>query len=426
MPKNLLFCPPFWFVLAVLSCGVISGLVQAADWPKWRGTQGDGRWNPADLPADIAKREPTLLWTRPIGGGYAGVTTWDDRVFVMDRPTKDAAKERLLCMAAANGEILWQLSWPADYGSMEYANGPRSSVTLHTQGDSVIAYCLGASGVTSAVRGDTGELIWQVDCAAALGAKRPIWGFAASPVIMGQTVLLHVGAANQGAVVALDRLTGKEIWRGGPDSAGYATPELIATSAGPQCIVWGPEHIQSLEPTSGRTLWTYPYKITYGVSIAQPIYRDGILLVSGYWHGSKALELGSNPTAPRLLWENEKEICGLMSSPIYKDGTVYLLDKNRGLQAIELRTGKILWSDDNTLTKGGRNPQFSLVWMQEAEGLAALLNAEGELIYLRLSPTEHEELARHQVIGKTWAHPAFADAHFYARSDTELVAWKLW
>ncbi len=115
-----------------------------------------------------------------------------------------------------------------------------------------------------------------------------------------------------------------------------------------------------------------------------------------------------------------------MSAPLFKDGVVYLLDKNKGLQGIELSTGKILWSDRNTLTPKDRNPQMSLVWMKEAAGLAALLNASGELVYLRLTLTGFEELARHQIIGKTWAHPAFSGNCLFARSDTELVAWRLW
>ena len=69
---------------------------------------------------------------------------------------------------------------------------------------------------------------------------------------------------------------------------------------------------------------------------------------------------------------------------------------------------------------------MSVVWLRESEGLAALLNASGELVYVRLKPEGFEELARHQVIGKTWAHPAFEGNRMYARSDTEVVAWRLW
>lgn len=401
---------------------LLAGTALASDWPRWRGPTGDGRWNPDNVPADFAAREPERLWQAEVGGGYGGVTVSAGRVYLLDRPKSPANTERLLCFDADSGRSLWSQAWPADYGSMEYGNGPRASVTLHDGR----AYTLGATGVAACFEAATGARLWQVDTVQAHGAKVPTWGFAASPVLDGDRLLLHVGAQPGGSVLALDRHTGKLLWRGGSDPAGYCTPEIIGHAGGRQLIAWGPEHIQSLHPDTGAALWTYPYKITYGVSIAQPLYRDGLLLVSGYWHGTKALRLGPRPGEVSLAWENEKEMCGLMAAPLFRDGVVYLLDKTRGLQAVELASGRILWSDGNTLTPKDRNPQMSLVWLKESEGLASLLNASGELVHVRLDRQGREELARHQVIGKTWAHPAFAGARVYARSDTVLAAWQLW
>jgi outer membrane protein assembly factor BamB len=398
---------------------LISTLASAAeDWPRWRGPNADGGWNPKDIPADIARKEPVRLWKKELSAGFGGVTTSNGRVYVMDRLKTPREIERILCFDAESGTNIWQHSWEVSYGSMDYGTGPRSSVNI-SDGK---AYALGATGVALCLDAVTGQVIWQVDTVKTFGAKIPTWGFAASPVIDGNRVLLHVGA-KAGSVIALDKTYGKEVWRGGPDPAGYCTPEIISHGGTRQLIAWGPEHVQSLDPDSGRVNWLFPYKITYGVSIAQPLYHDGILLVSGYWHGAKALQLEKSAT---MLWENQTEICGLMSAPLYKDGVVYMLDKTRGLQAFELKTGRILWSDDNTLTPKESNPQMSLVWMQESTNLAALINANGELVYVTLKPDKREELARWQIIGKTWAHPAFAGNRVFARSDKELSAWRLW
>jgi len=392
--------------------------VHAQDWPRWRGANGDGRWNPGGIPVDFVKKEPRQLWRRGTGAGYGGVTVSDGRVYVMDRRDSPKEVERVLCFDAESGKELWQHAWKVSYGGMEHGTGPRSSVNI-VDGK---AYALGATGMAVCLDASSGKVVWQADTTAEFGAKMPQWGFAASPVLDEGRVLLHVGAKS-GSVIALDNNSGKEVWRGGPDAAGYCTPEIIAHGGTRQLIAWGPEHVQSLNPATGAVNWLYPYKITYGVSIAQPLYHDGILMVSGYWHGTKAFKLGSGA---ELLWENEKEICGLMSAPLFKDGVVYMLDKNHGLQAFELRTGKILWSDDNTLTPKDRNPQMSLVWMDESKNLAALLNASGELVYVTLTPEKREELGRWQIISKTWAHPAFAGNRVFARSDKELIAWRLW
>lgn len=390
----------------------------AEDWPRWRGTNTDGRWNPVGIPADFTKQEPERLWKQEIGAGFGGVTVCDGLVYVMDRQKSPQEVERVLCFDAESGKEMWQQRWEVNYGGMDYGTGPRASVNI-LDGK---AYALGATGVASCLDAKTGKVLWEVNTVETCSAKIPTWGFAASPVIDGERVLLHVGAKD-GSVIALDKNNGKEVWRGGPDRAGYCTPEIITHAGTRQLIAWGPEHVQSLNPDSGVVNWIYPYKITYGVSIAQPLYHDGVLLVSGYWHGAKAFRLG---TGVELLWENETEICGLMSAPLFKNGVVYMLDKKRGLQAFELKTGKILWSDDNTLTPKDSNPQMSLVWMDEPKNLAALLNASGELVYVTLKPEKREELARWQIIGKTWAHPAFAGNRVFARSDKELSAWRLW
>ncbi len=130
-----------WFSLLFALASATSA---EAEWPRWRGPTGDGRWNPPNLPKDIAAREPQLLWKVGIGGGYSGVTVSDGRVYVMDRPKQAEEIERLFCYTADTGERVWEHEWPAVYGSMDYGTGPRSSVTIH-EGK---VYALGAAGMS--------------------------------------------------------------------------------------------------------------------------------------------------------------------------------------------------------------------------------------------------------------------------------------
>jgi outer membrane protein assembly factor BamB len=366
--------------------------------------------------------EPELLWKADLGGGYGGITVQGGRLYVMDRQTQPEEVERILCFDAAKGELLWQHTYPVSYASMDYGNGPRASVTVF-EGR---AYTMGARGMAVCLDAATGKVHWQVDLVAREGAVPPRWGYAASPFIWKDTVLFHAGAPENGSLLALDRVTGQKRWQGGSDPAGYCTPVVFDTPAGLQLIQWGPLHISSLNPDTGETHWQIPYEINYGVSIAQPLFHEGLVFVAGYWHGSRAVRLGTGIKDAELAWSDEKTLFGLMSQPLYKDGFVYLLTKAEGVVCFRLKDGAIQWKDGHQLTPKDRNPQISLVWADEKNQIASGLNANGELFFARFTPEKMEELGRYQIIGKTWAHPAFAGNQVFARSDTELRAWRLW
>ncbi len=395
---------------------VTAASARAEDWPRWRGPRGDGTWNAPKLSEQWPAAGLRRVWRQAIGGGHAGVTVANGRVYTMDRPTKDADEERVLCFDAATGKPLWTHAYGARYGDMDHDNGPRAAPTVAAGR----VYTLGAVGHVHCIDAGTGKVVWAKEMVREHQARVPKWGLAASPLIDGNRVIVHTGAEPDGCVMALDLWTGKEIWRSLPDSAGYATPVRIDSESGPQLIVWTPENVHGLDPETGKPYWSVPYKSRLGVSIATPILREGIVLVSGYWDGTKAIRLGPSPTDAKLIWEENRHLRGLMSQPLYRDGHVYLLDKREGLVCFELATGRKLWDDGNRMTPRDRNPQATMVWLGDADR-AIILNAEGELILARLNPIGYQEQSRTKIIGRTWAHPAYAGTNVYARDDHELV-----
>lgn len=413
--------------LTVRICAIVAffapGMATAEDWPRWRGPRGDGSWQAPKLAEKFPSEGPPVLWKQPIGGGYAGIVTASGRVYTMDRP-KPTEKgkspdgtERVLCFDAQSGDILWSHEYPANYGDLDYGNGPRGAPTI----DGEFVYTLGAVGRACCLDAQTGKVHWERETVPELGAKVPTWGFAASPFITGDLVVLHVGAEPNGSLVALNRRTGEEVWRSIPDPAGYCTPILVERNSGSQLIIWTPLNVRSVDPKTGELYWTIPYEVTYGVSIATPIVVGDIVFVAGYWEGSKAIKLGPAPQEATLLWEENRFLRGLMAPPLERDGLVYLLDKQHGLTCFELATGEKRWDDGNEMTPRGRNPQATMVWIGD-EDRVMILNSEGELILARFSPQGYREESRAKVIGPTWANPGYSGSRLFARSDEEIVA----
>ncbi len=385
------------------------------EWPQFRGPRGDGTWRGPKLPETWPASGLKQLWRQPVGGGYAGVSVAEGRVITMDRQTNPEV-ERVLCFDASSGQSLWQHTYPVSYGKLDYGNGPRAAPTIH----SGHVYTVGALGDLRCLDAKTGNVVWKKNYLDDFAGRLPTWGFAGSPVVYGDWLILQPGGEKDSGVVAIERLTGKEVWRSLSDEAGYSTPIIVRAHDQDELVCWTPSHIRGLEARTGKLLWSFPYELTYGVSIAKPIAHDGMIFVAGYWHGSKAIRLGDTPTNAKLAWEENKFLRGIMSQPLYRDGHVYLLDKQYGLTCFELQTGKKLWDDDNQTTPRGRNPQASLVWLGDTDR-AIILNEEGELILTRLNPEGHREQSRTKIISPTWAHPAFAGNRVFARSDSELV-----
>ncbi len=410
--------------ICFISLILLSSISPAEDWPNWRGPRHDGTWNAPDFPQDWKPDQSQIGWKKTIGGGYGGIAVVGDRLYLMDRlkpekgDEKSSERERILCYRASDGEFIWQHEYPVEYGTLGYGNGPRSTPTV---ADGRV-YAFGALGHTFCLDAETGDVIWSKDPQADFEVQLPEWGLAASPLLYRDLVIVHPGGKNGRCFVALERDTGRERWRAGDDPGGYATPIMADTPDGVQIIGWTPEHIVGINPETGVLLWKIPYKIQYGVSIATPYYHDGVVVVCGYWEGSKGIQLGDSPGSAKLLWEENKYLRGLMNPPLFKQGKLFILDKQFGVTCFEMQTGKKLWDDNNTLTPRGRNPQANFVWLDRDNSDRVLaLNSEGDLILAEFRADGYSEIGRRNIIGNTWACPAFAGKSVYARSDTELV-----
>jgi outer membrane protein assembly factor BamB len=337
------------------------------------------------------------------------------------KPTNEGEIERVVCVDVEKGKLIWEYVYQVDYARLDYGKGPRASVTI----ENGKAYGLGAMGHAFCLDAKNGEEIWFRNLAVEENCPPPIWGYSSTPEPLGEFMLYHVGGKD-GNILALSPSNGKTKWRvGGDKKAGYAPPLVVREGAQPQLICWGPNRIMGLPIGGGNELWSIPYEVKYGVSIAKPIFVDGIVLVCGYWNGSRAISVGKKGGRASLLWSEEDRLRGLMAQPLHREGIIYLLDRSHGLTAFELKSGNILWRDEHELTTAGRNPHASLVWLGEKGGDALSLNAEGELVYLSLTATGCREYWREQVVGETWAHPAYSGNKILARDDRSLYCWEL-
>lgn len=433
---NLSFLAAFLFSVAVTQSAAF-----ADDWNQWMGKNRDGVWGETGIIDSIPAEGLRLVWRKPISSGFSGPAVAGDRVFVTDYlrtkgdATFDAGKrsqlqgsERIHCLDRKTGETIWTKSYPCSY-NISYALGPRAIPTV--DGDKV--YMLGAEGNLNCYQVSDGELVWEKDLKKEYKLKEaPMWGYAAHPLIDGNTLYCMVGGEGSVAV-AFNKNTGKEIWRSlSSKNAGYCPPTLIKAGGAEQLLIFHPTAVCSVDPKTGKEFWNVEIRPDYDMSIVAPIHYGDHLLVTALSGGTMLLKLDSDKPGATKVWDG----MGTQpdhNPPIVFEDHIYGVDVKGHLRCIELVSGKRVWESLATCPKG-RPAASTTGFVVRNNDQWFIANEEGDLILAKMSPKGFAEVGRAKMLEATsvnwgrnivWSHPAFSNKCVFARNDKEIVCYSL-
>lgn len=401
----------------------------AQDWPDWRGLNRDGTWNETGI---IEKFESDVIeqkWSVEIGSGYSGPTVSNGKVYVTDLQTKPNQTEGILCFNEQTGKKIWEFRYDCIYEGVGYPAGPRASVVINDGK----AYSLGTMGNIFCFDAETGKILWQKDLNKEYEINLPIWGIAATPLVVDKKIIVHVSGSKNSCVVAFNKNTGTEIWRNLDDRAGYSAPILIEKNEVKVVVNWTEHSLSGLNSETGEIFWRFPWKTGSGMSIATPVLNDDHIFVSAFYSGSLLVKLGNDYTTAEKVWqrsgESERKTDALhcvMNTPVIIDDFIYGVDSYGELRCLEFTTGDRIWEDQTALK---RNRWANIHFVQNKNKIW-MFNEQGELLITELSPEGFKEISRAKLIepskkqhprGVVWTHPAFANKHIFVRNDNKLV-----
>lgn len=434
-------------LFAVLALGslVVIPAAFGDDWPQWRGPQRDGVWRETGIVAKLPEKL-NFKWKTPVGAGYSGPAVVGNRVYVTDRilPADTAnpanpfdktavnGSERILCLNADNGEIVWKHEYPCQY-TISYPSGPRATPTI----DNGKVYSLGAMGDFFCLDAATGKVNWSFNYVKEYETEMNAWGMSSAPLIHGEKLYLVVGGPANDLVVCLDKNTGKKIW-GSQNSRdpGYAAPILIEDAGVKQLIVWSAASVVSLNPEDGKLNWQESFPLKFGMAIAGPIHdaKRHLVFVTAFYDGPLAIELDpEDREKSRIKWRGRSEseiktdgLHAVMCTPLIIDDFIYGVCSYGQLRCLDLLEGHRVWE---TLKATGKGRWWN-AFLIKNEDRVFICNEQGELIIAKLDPGGYEENSRTFLIEPTgkaerrkivWSHPAFANKCIYARNDKEIV-----
>lgn len=396
---------------------LVAGTARAAEndpWPQFLGPQRNGISAETGLidkwPAEGLKAK----WRVPGGVGMSGLAISRGKLLTL---VQREGKQWLAAHDAATGKALWSSPLAPAYENT-MGNGPRGTPAI--AGEVVLTFT--GEGILTASKFSDGALLWSHHCVKELGGKPAEYGMACSPLVVGEQVVVTVGAP-KATVAAYQIASGKLAWTAGDDVAGYSSPALLTVGGRAQIVVFTGGSALGLEPKTGNTLWRHPYETNYECNIITPLAIKGQVFISaGENHGSALLALKpqSDKFAVEEVWSSQGVKSVLRSewqTPILLDGYLYGMDNVGGagpithLTCINAATGERMW----------QQARFGKGNLIAAEGKLFISTMKGELVLAQANPKEYVELGRSELLGSTRQAPALANGLLYLRDDKEIV-----
>ena len=389
-----------------------TGVQASAYWNGFRGPRRDGVYD--EMPIKTAWPDSGLepVWKQPIGGGYASFAIADGRAFTIEQRR---AQEVATAYDLQSGLELWTNSWDASFREQLGGDGPRATPAF----DENRVYVLGALGELRCLNATNGQMLWRKNILTENGAPELTYGMAASPLVLGEKLIVTPGGPAGHSVVAYNKLDGTKIWSSLSDEASYSSPMVVNLAGREQLLIVTAERAVGLDVATGTLLWEFPWIVQAGNrNIAQPVVlaTNSIFLSAGYGTGCAGIEVdySSSNFQARELWRN-KQLKNKFSSSVLWQGYVYGLDEDM-LTCLDARTGHRQW-------KEGRYGYGQLLL---ASSDLIILTGDGELALVKAESARWQEIARFAALrGKTWNHPALGGGFLLVRNSYEMACYKL-
>jgi outer membrane protein assembly factor BamB len=391
--------------LALLGVLVLVALdAAAANWPSWRGPNDDGTTSESKFAVEWNKDE-NVRWRVDLPNrGNSSPIVWQNRVFVTQAIEQDGRRE-VMCFNRDDGRLLWKSGTTYTNAETTHETNPHCSASPVTDGERVIASFASAGVFCFDLNG---KEVWRAD----LGPQTHIWGQGSSPVIHGDLCFVYHGPGKPSVLYALDKKSGKTVWQlaipevqlkerfdgfAGKTNAevgSFASPLVIRTVDRDELILSRVGAVQSLDPATGRQLWTCDgmNPLIY----ASPTYGQGILVAMGGFFGSTLfIKPGGSGdvTQTHRIWYEQRARKHRIGSPIVKDGYIYLSNTIGVAECIELATGKTVWEERLKATGPSGETWSSMVL---AGDKLYVVNQSGDTLVLRAAP-KYELIATNPV-----------------------------
>jgi outer membrane protein assembly factor BamB len=408
--------------LLILACALPHS-ARADDWPQYRGPAGRGLSTEQSAPLEWGPKH-NIKWRSalPTNANSSPIVS-NGRVFVTCA-ADEGRKRSLLCFDRTNGDLLWTRTVEFAKVMPTHKTNPYCGSTPAANGNRVVVWH-GSAGLHC--YNFKGDKQWSKQH----GDFEHIWGYASSPVIHEDKVILHAGPGKRVFLTALNLESGDSLWETEEPVKGdgsynekkkyigsWSTPVIAVVGGREQIVCAMSTRVNSYDLEDGKILWHCDGLIGMKGELAYSsvvIADDLCLQIGGFGGPSFAFKMGGSGdlTGNQRLWRNPKNPQSI-GAGVFLHGHVFIPDAAAGsLRCLDPRTGKETWR----ARTGG--PSFWGSISMVANRLY-VTTQEGETIVFAPNPEKFEILARNDLGEASNATPAISDGEIFLRTREAL------
>lgn len=370
-------------------------------WGQWLGgSERNGGVHTGAL-ASARHLKSTVRWKAELGAGYSSVSVHGDTALVMF--TADEG-EVLAAINTGDGTQRWRIGLepkdkPGDWGPLS---------TPATDGGSVFA--LGSRGHLYAVGLANGKKRWSHDLVKGFGARQPNDGFATSPLVFGDLVVVAAGGTDGKSLLAFRKTSGELAWSAQSDLIEYGSPAASTIAGVTQIIMASTTRVFGVRGSTGELLWSLEAKPdTWSTPL--PLPGDRVFLPLARTLALVRIEREGIAWKAETVWEKP----GYAAHRFFAHADNFLYGCTAaGIVCLDAKTGREVWKEEVAQSSGVRvgNRMF------------ALEVRSGDLRGFNLVPDAYQEVFRQNVFSSEghWTVPSFADGQLFLRSKANFVA----
>jgi outer membrane protein assembly factor BamB len=397
-----------------------------ADWPQWGGPNRNFVSSSTGLASAWPAGGPRRLWSRALGEGHSAITIEAARLYTMYRPlgllaaVRRSQEEVVTSIDAATGKTIWEHKFASPTEGVNFSEGAGPHSTPLVTADRVFA--IGSRKQLMALNKGNGQVVWSHDMIKEYNASPPDRGYAPSPVLYGDTVIVPMGGPGQ-VLAAFNVKTGALAWKAGDFDFSPSSPAIIDVSGQKQLLYFAGNAIAGFDPATGRTLWSHPHKTDWGLNISTPVWSPAdhlLFMSSAYGTGSRVLELrqaGGKTTATEKWFNNRMRIH--IGTAIRIGNHVFGSSGDFGpafLTAVDITTGRVAWQDRS----------FARAQLLYADNKLVILDEDGNLGLATVSPMGLQVLAKASILDHlSWTPPSLSGTRLFVRDRKTMAAYEL-